>query len=82
MELMDKRLRYFCAKIDVGQIGAQSPLLWEFKACRAPELFGVKHPIDSCCWIDDMGNAQQTSFCPEGANVGFISYILRGKAQD
>ena len=44
MEIMEEQLRSFRAEIVAGQVGAQTPSFREFKACRAPDFFGVKDP--------------------------------------
>ena len=80
MEIMEEPIRYFRTEIAAGQIGARAPSFMEFKACGAPEFFGVRDPITSRCWVADMENAQRTSFCPEAEKVGFASCMLRDRA--
>ena len=82
MEIMEERLREFIAEIFVGQVGARTPSLWEFKACRAPEFFEVRDPIISRSWVVDIENAQHTSSCPDAEKVGFASCMLRDRARD
>lgn len=57
MGLLDERLGDFWAEIAAVQLGAWTLSFREFKACGAPEFFGVKDPIASRRWIADMENA-------------------------
>ena len=77
MDIMEERLMSFRAEIVAGQVGARTPSFQEFMACGALEFFGVSKPIVSRCWVADMKNAQCTRFCPDVAQVGFASCMLR-----
>ena len=82
MEIMEERLRAFRDEIVVGQVGAQTPSFWEFKACGAPKFFKFRDPIVSRPWVADIDNSQHTSSCPDAAKVGFSSCMLRDRARD
>lgn len=77
MDLMDELLKTSRSEVVGGQVWAQVHSFREFKACGAPEIFGDKDPIAIHPWIDDMENAHQMCFCPEGENVGLAYFLLK-----
>ena len=67
MEIMEERRKSFQAEIAVGQVKAL--------------FFRFRDPIASRHWMEDMENAQHTTFCPDVKKVGFASCMLRDRAR-
>lgn len=82
MELLDERIGALQAEFAAGQLGAQTPFFGSSRPMEFRSSFlGAKDPIASCLWIAAMKNARQTSFCPEAANMGFASHLMKDRAR-